>query len=153
MKKFDLSVIMRKAWKLYRKGVAAFSECLHRAWNQCKGRADQRPAHRGSPASRRCGRACEHMGRLESRRVHGRAWRKSSVSGGAYPQQQGGRPDLPGIVLCCFSGKALTHGIKKAASASKTLAAFIIPLFHPGSGSSQQVLRPWPAPSAPVLHT
>ena len=30
MKKFDLSAIMRKAWKLYRKGVAAFSECLHR---------------------------------------------------------------------------------------------------------------------------
>mgnify|MGYP003233432643 CR=1 FL=1 len=34
MKKFDLSAIMRKAWKLYRKGVAAFSECLHRAWNR-----------------------------------------------------------------------------------------------------------------------
>ena len=37
MKKFDLSAIMRKAWKLYRKGVAAFSECLHRAWNSAKG--------------------------------------------------------------------------------------------------------------------
>ena len=36
MKKFDLSAIMRKAWKLYRKGVAAFSECLHRAWNSAK---------------------------------------------------------------------------------------------------------------------
>ena len=32
MKKFDLSAIMRKAWKLYRKGVAAFSE----AWNSAK---------------------------------------------------------------------------------------------------------------------
>ena len=150
MKKFDLSAIMRKAWKLYRKGVAAFSECLHRAWNSAK--AEPINAQRIEEAQQAAG-ACEHMGRLESRRVHGRAWRKSSVSGGAYPQQQGGRPDLPGIVLCCFSGKALTHGIKKAASASKTLAAFIIPLFHPGSGSSQQVLRPWPAPSAPVLHT
>ena len=120
---------------------------------QCKGRADQRPAHRGSPAGRRGSRAGEHLGRLESRRVHGGAWRKGPVSGCAYPQQQGGRPDLPGIVLWRFSGKVLTHGIKKAASASKTLAAFIIPLFHPGSGSSQQVLRPWPAPSAPVLHT
>lgn len=29
MKKFDLSAIMRKAWKLYRKGVAAFSDFQH----------------------------------------------------------------------------------------------------------------------------
>ncbi|MGN0707084.1 MAG: hypothetical protein ACI4JC_03715 [Faecalibacterium sp.] len=36
MKKFNLSEIMRKAWKLYRKGVAAFGECLHRAWNSAK---------------------------------------------------------------------------------------------------------------------
>ena len=33
MKKYNLSEIMHKAWKLYRKGVAAFGECLHRAWN------------------------------------------------------------------------------------------------------------------------
>lgn len=36
MKKFDLSAIMRKAWRLYRKGVAAFAECLHRAWASAK---------------------------------------------------------------------------------------------------------------------
>lgn len=36
MKKFNLSEIMRKAWKLYRRGVAAFGECLHRAWNSAK---------------------------------------------------------------------------------------------------------------------
>ena len=36
MKKFDLSAIMHKAWKLYRKGVAAFAECLHRAWASAK---------------------------------------------------------------------------------------------------------------------
>ena len=36
MEKFNLSEIMRKAWKLYRKGVAAFGECLHRAWNSAK---------------------------------------------------------------------------------------------------------------------
>lgn len=36
MKKFDLSAIMRKAWALYRKGVAAFAECLHRAWASAK---------------------------------------------------------------------------------------------------------------------
>ena len=34
--KYNLSEIMRKAWSLYRKGVAAFAECLHRAWNSAK---------------------------------------------------------------------------------------------------------------------
>ena len=28
--KYNLSEIMHKAWKLYRKGAAAFAECLHR---------------------------------------------------------------------------------------------------------------------------
>lgn len=36
MKKFDLSAIMCKAWKLYRKGVGSFAEALHRAWNSAK---------------------------------------------------------------------------------------------------------------------
>lgn len=36
MKKFDLSAIMCKAWKLYRKGVGSFTEALHRAWNSAK---------------------------------------------------------------------------------------------------------------------
>lgn len=36
MKKFNLSEIMHNAWKLYRKGVAAFGECLHRAWMSAK---------------------------------------------------------------------------------------------------------------------
>ena len=36
MKKDNLSEIMHKAWKLYRKGTAAFAECLHRAWNSAK---------------------------------------------------------------------------------------------------------------------
>ena len=58
-----------------------------------------------------------------------------------------------GVSGSSVMGAPAEGGMKKAASASKTLAAFIIPLFHPGSGSSQQVLRPWPAPSAPVLHT
>lgn len=84
MKKFDLSAIMRKAWKLYRKGVAAFSECLHRAWNSAK--AEPINAQRIEEAQQAAGVAepVNTMGRLESRRVHGRAWRKSSVSGGAY---------------------------------------------------------------------
>ena len=45
MKKYNLSEIMHKAWKLYRKGAAAFAECLHRAWNSAKAR----------PASHRTG--------------------------------------------------------------------------------------------------
>ena len=36
MKKFDLHKIMCRAWALYRKGVAAFAECLHRAWASAK---------------------------------------------------------------------------------------------------------------------
>ena len=36
MKKFDLSAIMRKAWKLFRKGIGTFAECLHKAWNGAK---------------------------------------------------------------------------------------------------------------------
>lgn len=34
--KYDLHKIMCRAWKLYRKGVAAFAECLHRAWASAK---------------------------------------------------------------------------------------------------------------------
>ena len=36
MKKYNLSEIIHKAWKLYRKGTVAFAECLHRAWNSAK---------------------------------------------------------------------------------------------------------------------
>ena len=36
MKKYNLSEIMHKAWKLYRKGVSNFAEALHRAWNSAK---------------------------------------------------------------------------------------------------------------------
>ena len=34
--KYDLHKIMCRAWALYRKGVAAFAECLHRAWSSAK---------------------------------------------------------------------------------------------------------------------
>ena len=34
--KYDLHKIMRRAWALFRKGVAAFAECLHRAWASAK---------------------------------------------------------------------------------------------------------------------
>ena len=36
MKKYNLSEIMHKAWKLYHKGVSSFAEALHRAWNSAK---------------------------------------------------------------------------------------------------------------------
>ena len=34
--KYNLSEIMHKAWKLYRKGVSNFAEALHWAWNSAK---------------------------------------------------------------------------------------------------------------------
>ena len=34
--KYDLSKIMHKAWKLFRKLQISFSECLHRAWLSAK---------------------------------------------------------------------------------------------------------------------
>ena len=34
--KYNLSEIMNKAWKLYRKGVGSFAEALHRAWSSAK---------------------------------------------------------------------------------------------------------------------
>ena len=34
--KYNLHEIMCKAWKLFRKGDAAFAECLHRAWASAK---------------------------------------------------------------------------------------------------------------------
>jgi len=34
--KYNLSEIMHKAWKLFRKQVGTFAECLHRAWNSAK---------------------------------------------------------------------------------------------------------------------
>ena len=33
---YNLHDIVCKAWKLFRKGVAAFAECLHRAWASAK---------------------------------------------------------------------------------------------------------------------
>ena len=55
MKKYDLSQIMTRAWRLYRKGVAAFAECLHRAWMAAK----------AAPINaQRIDRGGTHMGRL-----------------------------------------------------------------------------------------
>ena len=36
MKHFDLSAIMRRAWKLFRKYAITFAEALHRAWQVSK---------------------------------------------------------------------------------------------------------------------
>ena len=73
---------------------------------QCKGRAGQRPAHCRGSAERRHHGAGGNLGRLESRRVHGRARRKSPVSGGTYPQQQGRRQKLYRVILWTVAGKA-----------------------------------------------
>lgn len=106
MKKYNLSEIMHKAWKLYRKGVGSFAEALHRAWNSAK--AAPVNAQRIEEAQQTAGitEPVNNMGGLESRRVHGGAWCKGPVSGGAYPQQQGRWPDLPRIVLRCIAGEA-----------------------------------------------
>lgn len=114
MKKYNLSEIMHKAWKLYRKGVNSFAEALHRAWNSAKAAPVNVQRIEEAPAGRRDHRACEHLGGLESRRVHGGAWCKGSVSGGADPQQQGRRPDLPGIVLRRIAGTAAGSPVTRA---------------------------------------
>lgn len=36
MRKYDLSHIMKRAWKLFRKAEITFSEALHRAWLSAK---------------------------------------------------------------------------------------------------------------------
>lgn len=33
---YNLHEIMCKAWKLFRKGIGTFAECLHQAWNSAK---------------------------------------------------------------------------------------------------------------------
>lgn len=114
MKKYNLSEIMHKAWKLYRKGVSNFAEALHRAWNSAK--AAPVNAHRIEEAQQTAGitepvntwagwKAAGYMV------AHGA---KASVSGGADPQQQGRRPDLPGIVLRCIAGAAAGSPVTRA---------------------------------------
>ena len=113
MKKYNLSEIMHKAWKLYRKGVSSFAEALHRAWNSAK--AAPVNAQRIEEAQQAAGiTEPVNTWQLESRRVHGGAWCKGSVSGGADPQQQGRRPDLPGIVLRCIAGAAAGSPVTRA---------------------------------------
>ena len=105
MKKFDLSAIMCKAWKLYRKGVGSFAEALHRAWNSAK--AAPINAQRIEEAQQAAGhRTSDGMDAAVGTDSHHAE--KGSVSGGAYPQQQGGRPNLQGIILRRFSGQTTT---------------------------------------------
>ena len=62
--KYDLHKIMRRAWALFRKGVAAFAECLHRAWASAKAQ----PVN--DTAARETARPTEHrslVGRKSSR--------------------------------------------------------------------------------------
>lgn len=87
--KYNLSEIMHKAWKLYRKGTA-----------------HQRPAHQRSPDRRRGDRGSQHMGRVESRRVRSPAWCKGPFPSGSHPFQQGRRPDLPRVILWSVPSEA-----------------------------------------------
>ena len=114
MKKYNLSEIMHKAWKLYRKGVSSFAEALHRAWNSAK--AAPVNAQRIEEAQQAAGitEPVNTWAGWKAAGVHGRTRRKGSVSGGADPQQQGRRPDLPGIVLRCIAGAAAGSPVTRA---------------------------------------
>ena len=104
MKKYNLSEIMHKAWKLYRKGVSSFAEALHRAWNSAK----------AAPVNaQRIEEARQAAGITEPVNTWA-GWKAAGymVEHGAKalfqadPQQQGRRPDLPSIVLRCIAGEA-----------------------------------------------
>ena len=97
MKKYNLSEIMHKAWKLYRKGVAAFGECLHRAWNSAK--AEPINAQRIEKAQQAAGVA-EQVNTWTGWKTAGMksCTAQRLCSSGSHPQQQGDG-DLPSIVL------------------------------------------------------
>lgn len=67
--KYNLSEIMRKAWILYRKGVAAFAECLHRAWNSAKAQPINAERIQRAQESAGVSEPVNNMGGLESRRI------------------------------------------------------------------------------------
>ena len=75
--KYNLSEIMHKAWKLYRKGVAAFAECLHRAWASAKAQPvnDKRIAEAQNAAG-----VTEQSDFCEDRTDYGTSFRCSSES-------------------------------------------------------------------------
>ena len=105
MKKYNLSEIMHKAWKLYRKGVSSFAEALHRAWNSAK--AAPVNAQRIEEAQQAAGVA-EPVNTWAGWKAAG-----YMVEHGAKALFQAvlihsskGRPDLPGIVLRCIAGTA-----------------------------------------------
>ena len=82
--KYNLSEIMHKAWKLYRKGVSSFAEALHRAWNSAKAapvnaqRIEEAQQAAGKPpgtwwstVQRRCFRRCLSTAARETGRPSG----------------------------------------------------------------------------------
>lgn len=108
MKKFDLSAIMCKAWKLYRKGVGSFAEALHRAWNSAKAapinaqriEEAQQAAGVAEPVNTWAGwKAAGYM--VE----HGA---KALFQAVLIHSKEGGRPNLQGIILRRFSGQTTT---------------------------------------------
>ena len=75
MKKYNLSEIMHKAWKLYRKGVGSFAEALHRAWNSAKAapvnaqRIEEAQQTAGEAARSPVTRTEDPGGKMEARRA------------------------------------------------------------------------------------
>lgn len=104
--KYNLSEIMHKAWKLYRKGVGSFAEALHRAWNSAK----------AAPVNAQRIEEAQQTARITEPVNTWAGWKAAGymVEHGAKAlfqavlihQQQGRRPDLPGIVLWCIAGEA-----------------------------------------------
>lgn len=112
--KYNLSEIMHKAWKLYRKGVSSFAEALHRAWNSAKAapvnaqriEEAQQTAGITEPVNTWAGwKAAGYM--VE----HGA---KALFQAVLIHQQQGRRPDLPGIVLRCIAGEAAGSPVRQS---------------------------------------
>ena len=107
MKKYNLSEIMHKAWKLYRKGVSSFAEALHRAWNSAK----------AAPVNaQRIEEAQQAAGITEPVNTWA-GWKAAGymVEHGAKALFQQGRwPDLPGIVLRCIAGAAAGSPVTRA---------------------------------------
>ena len=107
MKKYNLSEIMHKAWKLYRKGVSSFAEALHRAWNSAK----------AAPVNaQRIEEARQAAGITEPVNTWA-GWKAAGymVEHGAKALfQQGRRPDLPGIALRCITGEATGSAVTRS---------------------------------------
>ena len=114
MKKYNLSEIMHKAWKLYRKGVGSFAEALHRAWNSAK--ATPVNAQRIEEAQQAAG-ITEPVNTWAGWKAAGymvEHGAKALFQAVLIHSSRGRRPDLPGIVLRCIAGAAAGSPVTRA---------------------------------------